>query len=96
MSELLRRAARRHERDADRLQGDAWLQFLDAGSKQPLFVVPEHGRLLLEGGFRREIDNEAVDALQPQMRARFLALMQRPHKRPTSVRRLVGSKASSP
>lgn len=80
MSELLRRASRRHDRDADRLHGDAWLQFLEDGAQPPLFVQ-EQGRLLLEGGFRRDIDSDDADALQRQVRRRFLELMQRPRRR---------------
>lgn len=74
MSELLRRAARRHDPGADRYEGDAWLRFLDAGMKQPRFST-EAGRLLLEGGFRREVDPEAVAALRPLARQRYLAWM---------------------
>ncbi|HVR81492.1 MAG TPA: DUF4381 family protein [Luteimonas sp.] len=71
MSELLRRAARRRDPAADRLDGEAWLQFLDRGAKQPLFTNG-HGRLLLEGGFRRALGADEVAALLPRARARFL------------------------
>lgn len=74
MSELLRRAARRRDPDADRYQGDAWLRFLDAGAKQPGFSTGP-GRLLLDGGFRREVDATAVAALRPLVRQRYLAWM---------------------
>ena len=76
MSELLRRAARRRDPTADRLQGDAWLAFLDAGNRHPVFAG-EAGRLLLEGGFRRDTDAAAVAALQPLARARYLDWMAR-------------------
>jgi hypothetical protein len=76
MSELLRRAARRRDPLADRLHGDAWLAFLDAGAKVPLFAG-DAGRLLLEGGFRRDADAAAVAALQPLARARYLDWMAR-------------------
>jgi len=74
MSELLRRAARRRDRNADRLQGDAWLAFLDAGDKQHRFSQG-NGRLLLEGGFRRDVDPHKVAALRMLARARFLEWM---------------------
>ena len=41
MSELLRRAARRRDAQADRLQGDAWLRFLDGATSSRVFA---HGR----------------------------------------------------
>lgn len=64
MSELLRRAARRVDPQADRLQGEAWLQFLGFDDST--------GWLLLDGGYRREIEPRQVDALRPLARARFL------------------------
>lgn len=76
MSELLRRAARRRDPGADRLQGEAWLAFLDDGATHPVFAG-EAGRLLLEGGFRRDTDAAAVAALQPLVRARYLDWMAR-------------------
>ncbi len=110
MSELLRRAARRRDPTADRLQGEAWLQFLDdapppappkkAGDSSrevPLEALPETlpeaplpnradlrpfsqgpGRLLLEGGYRREIDPASVAELRPLVRARYLQWMAQP------------------
>ncbi|MEO6365954.1 MAG: DUF4381 family protein [Luteimonas sp.] len=74
MSELLRRAARRREPHADTLQGDAWLLFLDGGATPARFSQGA-GRLLLEGGFQREVDHAHVDALVPIARARYLELM---------------------
>ena len=74
MSELLRRAARRRDAQADRLQGDAWLGFLDVGYKQPVFAQG-NGRLLLDGGYRREVDAGEVAALRAVARARFLDWM---------------------
>lgn len=76
MSELLRRAARRRDPGADRYEGEAWLHFLDAGAKQPTFST-QAGRLLLDGGFRREVDASAVAALRPLARQRYLAWMSR-------------------
>ncbi|NUO76714.1 MAG: DUF4381 domain-containing protein [Lysobacter sp.] len=74
MSELLRRASRRREGAADRLQGEDWLAFLDRGAKSPQFVEAA-GRLLLDGGFRRDVDPLQVEALRVPVRARFLELM---------------------
>ena len=74
MSELLRRAGRRRDPTADRLVGEEWLRFLDQGAKQPLFDG-DAGQLLLEGGFRRSLEADAVAALVPRARARFLAWM---------------------
>lgn len=73
MSELLRRAGRRRDPAADRLHGEAWLAFLDAGGT-PRFQ-DETGRLLLEGGYRRGIDEAGVERLRAAARARFLEWM---------------------
>ena len=74
MSELLRRAAIHRNPRAATAQGDAWLAMLDAGGNAPLFEG-EHGRLLLEGGFRADVDEEAVARLLPRARRRFLEWM---------------------
>lgn len=74
MSELLRRAARRHDAFADRLEGEDWLRFLDAGMKSPVFERGP-GRLLLDGGFRSDVDAEAVRALREPARMRYLLWM---------------------
>ena len=74
MSELLRRAARRRDPAADRYEGDAWLHFLDADGKRPRFST-DVGRLLLEGGFRRDVDADAVAALRPIARQRYMGWM---------------------
>lgn len=79
MSELLRRAARRHGLHTDTLQGDAWLRFLDGGvldgNASPARFSQGAGRVLLEGGFQREADHAHVAALKPLARARYLELM---------------------
>ncbi len=95
MSQLLRRAARRHDRDADKLQGEAWLQFLDRNAKQ-LPLTQDEGRLLLEGGFHRELDPQQVAALLLRGRARFLELMRVrvPRKRPAGLGQLTAGRAS--
>ena len=74
MSDLLRRAARRKDPLADRLQGDDWLRFLDRGMTTPSF---EHGpgALLLDGAFRRDTDAGAAHALRAVARERYLAWM---------------------
>lgn len=77
ISALLRRAARRREPAADRLQGEAWLAFLDAGREPPRFTG-ERGALLLEGAFRPDPDPADVADLRAAARERFLELMQDP------------------
>ena len=74
MSDLLRRAARRKDPLADRLQGDDWLRFLDRGMMPPCF---EHGpgALLREGAFRRDTDAGAARALRRVARQRYLSWM---------------------
>jgi hypothetical protein len=74
MSDLLRRAARRKDPLADRLQGDDWLRFLDRGMTPPCF---EHGpgALLRAGAFRRDTDAAAARALRTVARQRYLAWM---------------------
>ena len=73
MSERLRRAARRLDPSADRLQGDAWLRFLDGKHGHAFSQGP--GRLLLDGGFRREVAPAELSAATAVARARFLELM---------------------
>lgn len=74
MSELLRRAARRRDPNADRLTSDAWLRFLDAGQRIPVFSAGA-GRTLLEGGFRREVSEQEYAALRGIVRTRFVEMM---------------------
>lgn len=70
-SELLRRAARRHRADADRLDGEAWLVFLDTPRTR---FLQGPGRRLLDGPFRPDIDpREAEDAVGIARR-RFIEL----------------------
>ena len=73
MSERLRRAARRLDPSADRLQGDAWLRFLDGKHGHAFSQGP--GRLLLDGGFRRDVAPAELSAATAVARARFLELM---------------------
>ena len=74
MSDLLRRAARRKDPSADRLQGDDWLRFLDHGMTPPRF---EHGpgALLRDGAFRRDVDEGEARALRTIARQRYLTWM---------------------
>ena len=74
MSELLRRAARQRTPHADTLVGEDWLRFLDAAQSPPVFASSA-GRLLVEGGYRRDVDPDDVARLRPLARARFLAWM---------------------
>lgn len=76
MSELLRRAARRIDPHADRLEGDDWLRFLDAGLPSPAFQQGP-GALLRDGAFRPEVDPAEVVALRDVARRRFLDWMRR-------------------
>jgi len=71
MSVLLRRAARQRDPASAALDGDAWLAFLDRGSRVPLFD-DDDARLLLEGGYRRDADAAAVERLAPRVRRRLL------------------------
>ncbi len=73
MSELLRRAARRTHANADRLQGDDWLRFLDGENSRDFSAGS--GRLLLEGGYRREVEAAELSALRTLAGERFFELM---------------------
>lgn len=70
VSELLRRAARSRNQAADRLQGEAWLQFLDEGDESAPFSRGV-GRLLLDGPYRAVADPDHARALQALARKRF-------------------------
>jgi len=88
MSELLRRAARTHDASADTLHGEDWLRHLDAATaakrkrNAPARTGPLRndfsegpGRLLLDGGFRRDVKPSDVAALRALARQRFLHWM---------------------
>lgn len=79
MSESLRRAARRCDPRADRLQGAEWLALLAArlppDEAVGLDTANAAGRLLLEGGFRGDVTEVEADALRPLARKAYLALM---------------------
>lgn len=74
ISELLRRASRLRDPAADRLAGEAWLTFLDAGERQPVFTGPV-ARTLLEGAFRPGTTPADCEALRVAARVRFVQLM---------------------
>ena len=74
-SELLRRAARRKHANADTLDGDDWLRFLDAGLPQPVFAAGA-GALLRDGGFRADVSAHEAEALRIVARERYLHWMQ--------------------
>lgn len=86
MSELLRRAARRIDPQADRLEGEDWLRFLDAGLRQPVFAAGA-GAVLRDGAFLREVSPTEVEGLREVVRARFLEWM---GTKPKSARRRLG------
>ncbi|PPU04585.1 DUF4381 domain-containing protein [Xanthomonas arboricola] len=75
LSGLLRRAARSVDAQADRLQGEAWLQFLDGRKSKTQAFSQGPGRVLLDGGFQRAPAVTDLDALQALARQRFLSLM---------------------
>jgi|CXWL01.1.fsa_nt_gi hypothetical protein len=76
ISELLRRAARLTDASAGQLEGEAWLGYLDATlphTTQPFSAGP--GRLLLDGAYRREVDDQAADAVWAPARESYLRLI---------------------
>ena len=85
MSESLRRAARLHDPRADRREGAEWLALLAArlppGDAEALDPDADGGRLLLEGGFRGDVEAAQADALRPLARRAYLALAE-PGARP--------------
>lgn len=74
-SQLLRRAAKMQDPNAALLEDDAWLRFLDGDDRARPFSNGV-GRLLRDGGFRREIDDDITPAMA-LARARFIALLRR-------------------
>ncbi|KAB7630571.1 MULTISPECIES: DUF4381 domain-containing protein [Stenotrophomonas] len=73
IAELLRRAARQYQPGAERLQGNAWLAFLD--EKNSRAFSEGDGALLLDGGYRPSVDAEAVQRLRVLARRRYLSLL---------------------
>jgi len=74
-SELLRRAARRRAPQAALLQGEDWLRFLDGQARRDF--SEGDGRLLLDGGFRRQVDEAQAARACALARGRFVELMER-------------------
>lgn len=72
MAALLRRAARHRQPGAELLQGQAWLEFLDEPRSRAF--SDGDGRLLLDGSYRPQVNQEAVHRLRVLARARFLGL----------------------
>ncbi|MDO5505577.1 MAG: DUF4381 family protein [Pseudoxanthomonas suwonensis] len=75
MSELLRRAARRVDVGADRLDAAGWRALLAADSRNVPPLSPEQVAMLVEGGYRPDLPAAQVAALRADVRARFLAWM---------------------
>ncbi len=74
ISEILRRAARLQDAAADRLEGEAWLRFLDVDAS-PLRFDGAVGALLLDGGFRPQVDRDTLARLQTAARERLVSWM---------------------
>lgn len=72
-SELLRRASRRLRPDADRLDGDAWLAWLDSPRAR---FVDGPGRLLLDGAYRPAVPAAEAGLAIALARTRFVELME--------------------
>ena len=66
--------ARRRRPGAELLQGERWLRFLD-GPQGRSFSAGA-GRVLLDGGFRPQLEAEQFDAVRVLARVRFLELME--------------------
>jgi hypothetical protein len=81
ISELLRRAARRRDPEADRLQGEDWLRWLDRELASAGFSTGP-GRLLLDGGFRRDVPESDVANLRSLARSAYFELMHGRGRRP--------------
>ncbi|MGY0634950.1 DUF4381 domain-containing protein [Luteimonas sp. A478] len=73
MSALLRRAVLERDPAAATLQGDAWLAYLE---RDPaiLQLDGESRRMLLEGGYRRDLGDVDLQALHEAARDCFLRL----------------------
>lgn len=75
MSELLRRAARRVRPDADRLPDAQWRVLLQQGD-EGVALDAASARLLVEGGYRPEVQPRDVEALRALAWRRFEHWMQ--------------------
>ena len=74
---LLRRAAKASDPHAVSLEGEAWLRFLDGDDPARPFSMGA-GKLLRDGGFRREIAGDVAPTLM-LARRRFIALLEQVH-----------------
>ncbi len=72
---LLRRAARRHHANADRLDGEAWLRALDEGLGEPGFREAGLAPLLSHGRWQRQLDEALLERFETLARRRFLLWM---------------------
>ncbi|MCD9047741.1 DUF4381 family protein [Luteimonas sp. MHLX1A] len=70
ISELLRRAARQREPHAAALAEAEWIGFLQQATTE---LGPESLGLLRDGGYRREVNADAVARLRGEARAVFMA-----------------------
>lgn len=74
VSERLRRAAHLADAGATSLHGQAWLRFLDGDDpRRPFSTGP--GRVLLDGPYQASASDDAVQALLPHARRRYLQLL---------------------
>lgn len=74
---LLRRGAKARDPHAVSLEGDAWLRYLDGDAPDRPFSTGA-GKLLRDGGFRREVADDIAPTLM-LARQRFIALLERNH-----------------
>lgn len=74
---LLRRAANAGDPHAASLEGEAWLRYLDGDDPVQPFSTGA-GKLLRDGGFRREVADDIAPTLT-LARQRFIALLERAH-----------------
>ena len=72
MSDLLRRAARRHVPDAGTLCGEAWATLVASATPSADAWPLQLQALLLEGGYRRAVDVDVDDVRRLRMLARPL------------------------
>lgn len=74
LSMLLRRAALHGNPGVAGLAGQAWLRYLDADDpRQPFSNGP--GRVLADGPYRPDLEDQAVDDALPILHARLLGLL---------------------
>ena len=72
---MLRRAAKAGDPHAASLEGEAWLRYLDGDDQAQPFSTGA-GKLLIDGGFRREVAGDIAPILM-LARQRFIVLLER-------------------